>query len=178
MSRGGRRRRRPQGKQSQGPDEQGQDQAGPQERAPKPAAAKGADAAPGRRRRRRRGREGRPPGSQDAPARPRRAATLPPDGVVLEEVIASMQSEYGTPTTPQEYRLLVKVGSREVPAEESQQSPAQETEGSRAQAGQAPGAPTRRRTRLRRRSRRPGAKREADEDAPDAGLEAPGPAEA
>lgn len=35
--------------------------------------------------------------------------TLAPDGLVLEELISTMQSEYGTPSTPQEYRLIVKV---------------------------------------------------------------------
>lgn len=35
--------------------------------------------------------------------------TLPPDGTVLEEVISNLQSEYGTPTTPQEFRLQVRV---------------------------------------------------------------------
>lgn len=40
---------------------------------------------------------------------PSSVQTLPPDGVVLEELISNMQTEYGTPTTPQEYRLIVKV---------------------------------------------------------------------
>lgn len=34
---------------------------------------------------------------------------LPPDGTVLEELISTMQSEYGTPSTPQEYRLIIKI---------------------------------------------------------------------
>jgi hypothetical protein len=44
-------------------------------------------------------------------SRPRQLKTLPPDGLVLEELIAGMQSEYGVPSTPQEYRLLVKIAS-------------------------------------------------------------------
>lgn len=44
---------------------------------------------------------------------PTRLQTLPPDGTVLEELIGSMQSEYGTPTTPQEYRLIIKVPAAE-----------------------------------------------------------------
>ncbi len=41
-------------------------------------------------------------------SRPVQLQTLPPDGTVLEELIGAMQSEYGVPTTPQEYRLIVK----------------------------------------------------------------------
>ncbi|MGQ0679471.1 MAG: hypothetical protein ACT4OM_07430 [Actinomycetota bacterium] len=40
---------------------------------------------------------------------PAQVRTLPPDGLVLEELISTMQTEYGTPSTPQEYRLIVKV---------------------------------------------------------------------
>lgn len=45
--------------------------------------------------------------------RPAQAQTLPADGTVLEELIESMQGEYGTPSTPQEYRLLIKVATKE-----------------------------------------------------------------
>lgn len=47
---------------------------------------------------------------------PSSVQTLPPDGLVLEELISTMQTEYGTPTTPQEYRLIVKVPIHEEPA--------------------------------------------------------------
>jgi hypothetical protein len=43
--------------------------------------------------------------------------TLPPDGTVLEELIGAMQSEYGVPTTPQEYRLIIKVPAPEEPTD-------------------------------------------------------------
>jgi hypothetical protein len=76
-----------------------------------------------------------------------------------------MQSEYGTPATPQEYRLLVRVGARDSHAEEVQPAPAREPQVSRSQSGQAQGAPARRRTRLRRRPRRPGTGQGGDDGA-------------
>ena len=42
------------------------------------------------------------------PARASGLKTLPPDGLVLEDVISTMQREYGVPTTPQEYRLVLR----------------------------------------------------------------------
>lgn len=103
MSRGGRRRR---GRRK--PDGAGKEGAqGPQ------ASADGSQ----RRRRRRRG--GRPrltEASAVAAMSSRQTVlqTLPDDGTVLEELIDNMRSEFGPPTTPQEYRLLVKVlGSEE-----------------------------------------------------------------
>lgn len=44
---------------------------------------------------------------------PTTVQTLPPDGLILEELISNMQTEYGTPTTPQEYRLIVKLSTHE-----------------------------------------------------------------
>ncbi len=41
--------------------------------------------------------------------RPSKLETLPPDGVVLEELISNMQEEYGTPLTPQQFRLTIKM---------------------------------------------------------------------
>jgi len=102
--------------------------------------------------------------------------------VILEEVIASMQSEYGTPATPQEYRLLVRVGGRESHAEETQPAPSRERREpreprtNRSQPGQGQAATARRRTRLRRRPRRPGAKPAADDTA-STESGSPGPAE-
>lgn len=88
---------------------------------------------------------------------PTQLQTLPPDGTVLEELIGAMQSEYGTPTTPQEYRLIIKV-----PAPEEVTDPALEAppEVARAEVKVAPPEqevvprtprPTRRRRRGRRR---------------------------
>lgn len=64
-----------------------------------------------RRRRRRRGRPITVDSAlqQMAGVRPDRPQTLPPDGLVLEDLISTMQQEYGTPSTPQEYRLVLKV---------------------------------------------------------------------
>jgi hypothetical protein len=50
-------------------------------------------------------------------SRPAQLTTLPPDGTVLEELIGAMQSEYGVPTTPQEYRLIIKVPAPEEPTD-------------------------------------------------------------
>lgn len=46
---------------------------------------------------------------------PTSVQTLPPDGLVLDELISNMQSEFGTPATPQEYRLIVRVPPHEEP---------------------------------------------------------------
>jgi hypothetical protein len=50
-------------------------------------------------------------------ARSTQLQTLPPDGTVLEELIGAMQSEYGVPTTPQEYRLIIKMPAPEEPTD-------------------------------------------------------------
>jgi hypothetical protein len=41
--------------------------------------------------------------------------TLPPDGTDLDDLIGALQSEYGVPATPQEYRLIIKVPAAEEP---------------------------------------------------------------
>jgi hypothetical protein len=63
---------------------------------------------------------------EDMQSKPRQLQTLPPDGLVLEELIAVMQGEYGVPSTPQEYRLLVKTAT-----DESVEPPAIEVKPSR-----------------------------------------------
>jgi len=73
--------------------------------------------------------------------------TLPPDGTVLEELIANMEAEYGTPATPQEYRLIVKVASAEEPFHLAEQDGPARTQA--ASNGEKP----RRRSRGRRRRR-------------------------
>lgn len=83
------------------------------------------------RRRRRRGRRGReaaqaqptsPASSEDlVRALPRErpeALTAPPDGTTMEEVIGSLQSEWGVPQYPQEYRLTLKVAEEREPRAE------------------------------------------------------------
>lgn len=74
--------------------------------------------------------------------------TLPPDGTVLEEVIADLEAEYGTPATPQEYRLILKVASAE-------DAPPPADEPPRVKGDEEPPSPLpRRRRRGRRQSRR------------------------
>lgn len=73
-------------------------------------AAQQTTGAPKRKRRRRRRR--RPAETLEgflASAKMTEAQTLPPDGTILEEVISDLQDAYGTPATPQEYRLMVKL---------------------------------------------------------------------
>ncbi|MBW3590782.1 MAG: hypothetical protein KY393_02855 [Actinobacteria bacterium] len=43
----------------------------------------------------------------------KRLQTFPPDEVELDDLIAGLQSEYGIPPTPQEYRLVIKTPSAE-----------------------------------------------------------------
>jgi hypothetical protein len=93
-----------------------------QEEQPRPASDQPqSQASPrGRRRRRRRGRRGsgeRPPASPGSsedlvraiPKDRPETLTAPPDGVTLEEVIGDLQSSWGVPQYPQEYRLTIKV---------------------------------------------------------------------
>lgn len=77
-------------------------------------------------------------------SRPKTLQTLPEDGTVLEELIENMQTEYGTPTTPQEYRLIIKF-----PTEEEVRPAPQRSE---VASPAVPGSPSKRRRRRRRRS--------------------------
>ena len=118
MSGRGRRRRRRKGAGSGTPREA--QRATPQQQ-PQPQAAgeQGAGAAP-RRARRRRGRGRGQPREAASPAssedlvrslpreRPE-SLTAAPDGTTLEQVVGELQSEYGVPTYPQEYRITLKV---------------------------------------------------------------------
>lgn len=110
---------------------------------------------------------------------PTQLQTLPPDGTVLEELIGAMQSEYGAPTTPQEYRLIIKV-----PAPEESTDPAlealpevalgevKEVKAALPEQEDVPRTP--RPTRRRRRGRRrvPGAASERSEAVSDEGTDA------
>lgn len=82
--------------------------------------------------------------------RPSTVQTLPPDGVILEEVIANLESEYGSPVTPQEYRLIVKVASPEEAAAASSEEAARRQQEEAAR----PQGPRRRRRGNRRQSRK------------------------
>lgn len=120
MPRGGRRRR---GKKSRGRpvgERQGahRDQKATQPVQDIPGGGVG-------RRRRRRRRVGRESGVASMIQRPAKLQTLPPDGVVLEELISNLQDEYGTPVTPQEYRLTIKM----TPADEAAGSQVESEEG-------------------------------------------------
>ena len=44
-----------------------------------------------------------------ARARPQKALTAPPDGTTLEDVIGELQSTWGVPQNPQEFRITLKV---------------------------------------------------------------------
>lgn len=105
-----------------------------------------------RRRRRRRGRRGkaeRPPASPGSsedlvralPTERPDQLTAPHDGVTLEEVIGDLQSSWGVPQYPQEYRLTIKVAEeREAKASEPSVSLDSQAK-QRAEEGQAPAGP-------------------------------------
>jgi hypothetical protein len=97
-----------------------------------------------RRRRRRRG--GRESGLASMIHRPSKLETLPPDGLVLEELISNLQEEYGTPVTPQEFRLTIKMSPADEASGQSE-SDERETTSGRLDGGR----------RRRRRPRTPGA---------------------
>jgi hypothetical protein len=103
----------------------------------------------GRRRRRRRGRRG---AAERAPASPGSSEdlvralptdrpdtlTAPHDGVTLEEVIGDLQSSWGVPQYPQEYRLTIKV-AEERDAKSAEPSVSLDSQAKqRAEEGQAP----------------------------------------
>ncbi|MCA1840576.1 MAG: hypothetical protein LC723_09640 [Actinobacteria bacterium] len=91
--------------------------------------------------------------------KPTQAQTLPADGTVLEELIENMQNEYGTPSTPQEYRLIIKVPGPDAVVEKPVTQPRSDGDG--------PTQPRRRRRRGKRR--RGGAARADAPDAPEPG---------
>jgi hypothetical protein len=128
----------------------GNERAGQQEQ-PRPAGEqpKSQSNPKSRRRRRRRGRRGRaerPPASPGSsedlvralPADRPDKLTAPHDGVTLEEVIGELQSSWGVPQYPQEYRLTIKVAEeRDVKAAEPSVSLDSQAR-QRAEEGQAP----------------------------------------
>lgn len=103
----------------------------------------------GRRRRRgRRGRTERPPVSPGSSEDLVRALptdrpdtlTAPHDGVTLEEVVGDLQSSWGVPQYPQEYRLTIKV-AEEKEAKAAEPSVSLDSQArQRAEEGQAPAA--------------------------------------
>ncbi len=120
-----------------------------------------APGATGRRsgRSRRRGRSGQvrsPASSEDlvraAPKPPPNQLTAPHDGTTLDQVIADLQSDWGVPQHPQEYRITLKVAEERERAEgqtiveerqdpETDQTPAEEAGDVRPKREKAPAAP-------------------------------------
>ena len=173
-----RRRRRGAGAGSDEPRADHQSRSGPEQ-----AAAAGAGSSR-RRRRRRRGSARTVPetpssGSSADIFRPNRITPevvgAPPDGRTLEAVIGDLQSEWGVPQHPQEYRITLKVseerevhGERVAAVEEVREEPRKSGQPRREKAPAAPriGAPAAsgseeaaspaRRRRGRRRRRRGG----------------------
>lgn len=107
MSRGGRRRKSKRGRRGPGAPE-GQ-------RGTNQESAEPAEQQPHSARRRSHGRTGGRETSvlDSMSSLPTSLKTLPPDGTDLDELIGSLQSEYGVPATPQEYRLIIKVPAPE-----------------------------------------------------------------
>lgn len=102
MPRGGRRRSRGRGRKPAN--------------APQQQSGSGQSSQNRRRRRRRRGQQSSALDRMVAEGKTTTVQTLPADGTVLDEVISDMRSEYGTPATPQEFRLLIKVPGAETEA--------------------------------------------------------------
>lgn len=75
--------------------------------------------------------------------------TYPPDDLVLDDLIAGLQSEYGVPPTPQEYRLVIRTPSAEADAADADGEDAPEVEETPAPAGTQMSASGRRRRRRR-----------------------------
>ena len=180
------RRRRRRRRRGGGSSEPKSNQAGTQQQQQPKDQGQPAEAtkqSSGRRRRRR----GRPRGEAREAASPRssedlvralpkerpKTLTAPPDGQSLDALIGELQSKYGVPQYPQEYRITLKVAedrdARPDTAEEAErepESPTPRTEGIKRE--KAPAAPllmrgeaegsssTRRRRRGRRRKRRSG----------------------
>ena len=115
------------------------------------------------------GRPSREPGGRQRSALesmrtlPTQVQTLPPDGLILEELISTMQTEYGTPTTPQEYRLVVKLATHEEPpVPAAAESAAEVSDGEEETTLRAPRSPRR-----RRRGRRRSGAEDGSEEGPD-----------
>jgi hypothetical protein len=149
-------------------------------------AANGQSSQSRRRRRRRRGAQSSALERMVAEGKTTTVQTLPPDGMVLDEVIAELRSEYGTPATPQEFRLLLKVPGAETEAIQTdpvdpQEEPAQPS--SPEEVSSAPSSDVVETARLgprrRRRGRRRGAKpnRQQDDPAPEQDSSVGEPAE-
>lgn len=144
MSRGGRRRRR-RGRRPEKPGEQ--------QGAGTPTAEASTRKLP---RRRRKGAARPAPGKsvlESMSSRPAVLTTLPPDGLVLEKLIEELQDEYGTPATPQEYRLIIRVASGDEPRDLLVETEPPDTE-EPLDPGEAQQAVTRVQTRKRRGRRR------------------------
>lgn len=99
-------------------------------------------------------------------SRPRQLQTLPPDGLVLDELISDLISEYGAPATPQDYRLIIRLPAEDEPGGEASEGdePATtqgQTETSEVQEISSIPAPRRRRRRGRRGRPRPDSLKEA-----------------
>lgn len=80
--------------------------------------------------------------------------TYPPDDLVLDDLIAGLQSEYGIPPTPQEYRLVIRTPSAEAEAADAIGEDAADAEEAPAPAGTQMSASGRRRRRRRSASPR------------------------
>lgn len=107
MSRGGRRRKSRRGRRGPGAPE-GQRNAGQETSEPREQQHSG-----GRRRSHGRAAARETSVLDSMSSLPTSLKTLPPDGTDLDELIGALQSEYGVPTTPQEYRLIIKVPAPE-----------------------------------------------------------------
>lgn len=82
-------------------------------------------------------------------SRPPDLRSPPPDDLVLEDLIAGLQGEYGIPPAPQEYRLLIRTPSSEAEAAEPGSETAESADETPTRPDSAPAIVGRRRRRRR-----------------------------
>lgn len=107
----------------------------------------------------------------------RRLQTFPPDEVQLDDLIAGLQSEFGIPPTPQEYRLVIRTPSAEPEVAADTITPvAQETQetSDATPPGGTPISTTGRRRRRRRSTSASGLTHDATDGEPDQSEDAGG----
>lgn len=163
MSRGGRRRKNKRGRRGLGASE-GQRSANQESSEPREQPHSG-----GRRRSHGRAAARETSVLDSMSSLPTSLKTLPPDGTDLDDLIGALQSEYGVPTTPQEYRLIIKVPAPEEHTDPSLEvrapsPPSQHAETQPEVDGEAPPARQRSSRRRRRGRRRAGGAAAAEGD--------------
>lgn len=147
------RRRRRRRRKSGAPSDQSQTPEQKQKQQPAQQQNAGAPARRRRRRGRARGESKRPASPKSSedlvralPKDPPATLTAPADGQKLEGIIGELQSQYGVPQYPQEYRITIKVADErdhrpEPAAQENRKQEAEPSKGGGPRREKAPAAP-------------------------------------